>query len=68
MSTEAGGSGTPNCAFASAASIPKGLAFMIVSGHIVRIDVHTSPGGSSPISTISGIHIGSTEADVKHAY
>ncbi len=56
-----------DCRYAEAEGGPVGLRFMVIGGHIARVDVsdHPSP---SPIATVSGIKIGSTEDEVKAAY
>ena len=55
------------CRYAEADGGPAGLAFMVFNGRIVRIDVNGEPQ-PSPIATLSGIRVGSTEADVMAAY
>jgi hypothetical protein len=55
------------CRYAAAAGGPTGLSFMVVAERIVRIDVG---GGQepSPIKTLSGISVGSSEDEVMAAY
>lgn len=56
-----------DCRYAEAEGGPVGLRFMVIGGHIARVDVsgHPTP---SPIATVSGIKIGSTEEEVNAAY
>jgi hypothetical protein len=58
------------CSYARADSGPSGVAFMVTAGRIVRIDVLPSPPEASAptVTTISGVHVGSTEQQVKDAY
>ena len=51
------------CAYAEPRGGPEGLRFMVIDGEIVRIDID-----SPSLTTLSGIHNGSTEADVYDAY
>jgi hypothetical protein len=59
-----------NCAYAAASGGPKGLSFMVLRDagsdpwRIVRFDVDDE----SRITTLSGIGIGATEAEVKSTY
>ena len=59
-----------DCRYAQAADGPVGLAFMVVGGRIVRVDVWASPPhpGPSPVATLSGAHLGSGEDEVKALY
>ena len=52
-----------NCAYAEPRGGPEGLRFMVIDDEIVRIDID-----SPSITTLSGIHNGSTEADIYDAY
>jgi hypothetical protein len=58
------------CSYARADSGPPGVAFMVTAGRIVRIDVLPSPPEASAptVTTISGVHVGSTEQQVRDAY
>jgi len=56
------GTNEPACYYASLA----GASYMFESGRIVRIDIGAPAGAVH--ATAAGIHIGSTEADVKKAY
>ena len=51
------------CAYAEPRGGPEGLRFMVMDREIVRIDID-----SPSLTTLSGIHNGSTEADVYDAY
>jgi hypothetical protein len=59
-----------DCRYAQAVDGPPGLAFMVVDGRIVRVDVWPSPPQPrpSPVATVSGAHVGSTEDQVKALY
>ena len=52
-----------SCGFASPRSGPK-VSFMVIDGRIKRVDVEPP----SPIATVSGVRIGSTEAEVHRVY
>jgi len=52
-----------DCTYVVPANEPLGLSYMIISGELARIDV-VRPG----ISTISGVQVGNSEAEVKAAY
>jgi hypothetical protein len=54
--------GTDNCHYAHATARDQ-ISFMIIDGHLVRIDVE-APG----IGTSTGIQVGAAEADVRRAY
>jgi hypothetical protein len=56
-----------DCRYAEADGGPEGLAFMVISGRIVRIDVTREPVGS-PITTLSGVGVGDTHDQVQAAY
>ncbi|SRR6266545_1842508 len=43
--------------------VPKGVKFMVVGGRLERVDVD-----SVGVETISGVHVGSTEAEVNDKY
>jgi hypothetical protein len=66
----AGAALNDGCSYARADSGPSGVAFMVTAGRIVRIDVLPSPPEASAptVTTISGVHVGSTEQQVKDAY
>ncbi|MGH9226002.1 MAG: hypothetical protein ACRD2W_19940 [Acidimicrobiales bacterium] len=51
------------CAHATAEGGPEGLQFMVVDGRIARVEV--VPG---PVRTVSGVGVGSTQAEVLAAY
>jgi hypothetical protein len=52
------------CAYVTVAGTPKGLAFMVDGNRVVRVDVHDE----SPVRTLEGAGIGSTEDEVKALY
>jgi hypothetical protein len=58
------------CRYAEADDGPVGVDFMVIGGRVVRVDVLASPPEPrpSPVSTLSGIHIGSLDADVTATY
>lgn len=58
------GAASPSCRYARPEDGPKGVAFMIIGGVIVRVDIFMG----SPVKTLSGIGIGSTAQEVKKAY
>jgi hypothetical protein len=51
------------CDYVFPNSVPKGVAFMVIGGRIERVDVDTTG-----VETISGVHVGFTEAQVKEKY
>jgi len=53
---------SPDCAFAVVDGLP-GVAFMVISGVIRRVDID-----EGTISTSSGAHIGSTEKEIKDLF
>lgn len=57
-----------DCRYAEADGGPAGLAFMVIGGRIVRIDAFMDQSGPSVVRTLSGIGLGSSEADVLAAY
>jgi hypothetical protein len=58
-----------DCRYAKAEDGPPGLLFMVEGGRIVRVDVGTPASPSpSPVNTVSGAHIGSSESEVKALY
>lgn len=58
-------SGVPGegCGFAEAVGGPEGVSFMVVDHRIVRVDVI-----AGAVTTVSGIGMGSTEADIQATY
>ncbi len=58
-----GEGGSPGCSYVRPQGI-NGLAFMVTEGQISRVDVMAD----SPIKTLSGAGIGSTEAEIKAMY
>jgi len=54
---------TESCTYTAPMSFPPGVSFMVIDGHIARIDVDTTG-----VQTRSGAHVGSTEDEVKHLY
>ncbi|HEV2071372.1 MAG TPA: hypothetical protein VGR26_16405 [Acidimicrobiales bacterium] len=59
-------SSSPNpssCAFATVEDGPD-IAFMVISDSIRRVDV----GPESPVTTVSGVGVGDTEAEVQRIY
>lgn len=60
--------GDGSCQYARAEGAPAGLWFMVFRGRIVRIDVFGDRGEPSSIATLSGVKVGSTEAEVMAAY
>jgi hypothetical protein len=58
-------SSTPACEYYKPAQdIIKGLGLMVVDGKIIRIDIRAD----SPTTTLSGIGIGATQADIEQKY
>ena len=51
------------CGHVRPRTAPPGTSFMVVNGRIARVDVD-----SGDVATLSGAHIGSTEAEVQHLY
>ena len=60
----------PECDYARGVNGPEGVAFMVVNGTIRRVDVGTYLPGMHPseVRTVSGIGLGSTEAEVQRTY
>lgn len=57
------------CGIATPQGAPPGLSFMVENGTtIVRIDVRSADGSPPPIAATTGVHVGSTEAEVLAAY
>lgn len=54
---------SPECFYVTGRQAPPGTGFMVVNRQIARVDVDT-PG----VLTLSGIGVGSTEAEVRAAY
>lgn len=59
-------SGGLDCSYARPVDGPEDMAFMVVGGRIVRIDVGFL--GTTRVRTLSGVGRGSTEADVMKTY
>lgn len=55
-----------DCVYGRADSGPEGLLFMFINGRIARVDV--GGAGPSAVKTVSGVGIGSTEAEVQRTY
>jgi hypothetical protein len=53
--------GNPECTYFRPQTIPSGMGFMVTEGHISRVDIWRN----SPVTTLSGARIGSTEAEIK---
>ncbi|MCA1693164.1 MAG: hypothetical protein LC733_13590 [Actinobacteria bacterium] len=60
----------PECTYAYPQGGPDGVGFMVINGRIARVDIGTlrPEMRPSPVRTVSGIGIGSTEDEVKQAY
>lgn len=60
----------PECTYAYPQGGPDGVGFMVINGRIARVDIGTLRPSMrpSPVRTVSGIGIGSTEDEVKQAY
>jgi hypothetical protein len=52
------------CTYATVVGGPAGVGYMLVNGHIARVDVRAD----SQVKTLSGAGIGDTEAEVKALY
>lgn len=59
-----GRSSTDNCYYVTAGADLPGVAFMVVDGAVVRIEINPP----SVIATRSGVRIGTTEASVREVY
>jgi hypothetical protein len=59
-----------SCRYARPAGGPDGLSFMVIDGRIARVDVGTFLPSMlpSPVKTVSGVGLGSTEDEVKRTY
>lgn len=58
-----------NCGYVSPLGGPQGVSFMVWGQKVVRVDISEDGAGkASSLATQSGIHIGSTEAQVKQQY
>ena len=51
------------CDYVFPRSVPDGVAFMVLDGHLLRVDVDTAG-----VETISGGHVGSTETEIIEMY
>ncbi len=52
-----------SCAYLHPAAAPWGVSFMVIDTLVERVDVH-----EGKVTTVSGAHIGSTEAEIKALY
>ena len=64
LSQDFGRASTDNCYYVTAGADLQGVAFMVVDGDVVRIEINPP----SPIATRSGVRIGTTASDLREVY